>query len=98
MTYFHPEEEFQVASRVHEVLPRLPIRPGKPQNPGDSGHRLFIEYDREMAGIGRSYWVTDMSKDVAAPDITGNSGRSQEPPFANPLVVGSSPTRPTNSW
>ena len=71
---------------------------GSAKSRGDSGHRLFIEYDREMAGIGQFYWVPDMSKDVAALDITGNSGRSQEPLFANPLVVGSSPTRPTSSW
>jgi hypothetical protein len=29
-------------------------------------------------------------------DITGSSGRSQEPPFAKPLVAGSSPARPTS--
>ena len=56
---------------------------GSPKNRRDSGQRLFIEYDREMAGIGKHHWVPIEPKSIVALEVTGTCGRSQELPFAN---------------
>jgi hypothetical protein len=61
-------------------------------------HRLFIEYDRETTEIVKPYRVLIEPKKVAAPRIMGILAMRPEPSSANPLVVGSSPTRPTSSW
>jgi hypothetical protein len=61
-----------------------------------TGHRLFIDNDRESSGNVGFWRDLRPSKSVVAQGNSRYIKHRWDPRFANPLVAGSSPARPTS--